>query len=173
MSATSTAVLAARLAESADRFRDDPNAGVTRPSVTATLVNGHARLSSGPFNWESDLGPAVGGGNVAPSPTAYLLGALAGCGALFLTETLAPQLGVTVTNVEATASCRADLAGLLGVPGSDPALTEIEMVVRVTSPDAPDRLDALFATWRQRCPIYLAISGATPVSLDMASADAS
>jgi uncharacterized OsmC-like protein len=172
MSATSTDALAARLAESAARFREDPGAGVTRPSVTATFVNGHARVSSGPFNWESDLGPAVGGGNVAPSPTAYLLGALAGCGALFLTETLAPQLGVRITSVEATASCRADLAGLLGLPGADPALTEIALVVRVTSPDAPERLEAVFAAWRERCPIYLALSGAAPVSLDMAAADA-
>ena len=49
-----------------------------RPS-RATLANGRARLSAGPFNWDADLPAALGGENLAPSPTAYLLGALAGC----------------------------------------------------------------------------------------------
>lgn len=155
-----------RLAESAEKFRADPASGITHPSVTATLLNGHARLSSGPFNWESDLGPAVGGENLAPSPTAYLLGALAGCGAIFLRDTLAPQFGVTLTDVEATATCRADLAGLLGVEGTDPALTEIALEIRITSDDTPDRVEAMLAAWRERCPIYLALSKVSPVQLE-------
>lgn len=160
-----------RIAESAERFRSDPAAGVTHPTVTATLVNGHARLSSGPFNWETDLGPAVGGENLAPSPTAYLLGALAGCGVVFLRDTLAPEFAVTVTAVEATARCRADLAGLLGIAGTTPALEQIELNVRVTSPDPQERLDAMFAAWRERCPIYLALRTANDVGLDLAAAD--
>lgn len=158
---------ATRLAESADAFRAAPASGITNPTVTATLLNGHARLTSGPFNWESDLGPAVGGENLAPSPTAYLLGALAGCGAIFLRDTLAPQFGVTLTDVEATASCRADLAGLLGVEGADPALAEIGLSLRISSPDPAERVEAMVAAWRERCPIYLALLRQNPVSLDV------
>jgi uncharacterized OsmC-like protein len=158
---------ATRLTESADTFRADPASGITNPTVTATLLNGHARLSSGPFNWESDLGPAVGGENLAPSPTAYLLGALAGCGAVFLRDTLAPLFGVTLTDVEATASCRADVAGLLGVEGTDPALSEIGLSLRISSPDPRERVDSMVAAWRERCPIYLALVRANPVSLDV------
>ncbi len=158
--------IATTLAESAERFRADPASAITTPSVTATILNGHARLASGPFNWESDLGPAVGGGNVAPSPTAYLLGALAGCGAIFLRDTLAPQFEVTLTDVEATASCRADVAGLLGVEGADPALSAITLTLRVSSPDPVQRVEAMLAAWRERCPIYLAIRNANPVALD-------
>lgn len=158
---------ATRLAESADKFRSDPGSGITKPSVTATLINGHARLSSGPFNWESDLGPAVGGENLAPSPTAYLLGALAGCGVIFLRDTLAPQFDVTLTDIEATASCRADVAGLLGVEGTDPALTEIALNLRITSPDPAERIEAMLAAWRERCPIYLALLVPNPVALDI------
>lgn len=154
-----------RLAESADKFRADPAAGVTSPSVTATLLNGHARLSSGPFNWESDLGPAVGGENLAPSPTAYLLGALAGCGVIFMRDTLAPQFDVTLDDIQATASCRADLAGLLGVEGTDPALTDITLDIQITSNDPVERVEAMLAAWRERCPIYLALSNAAPVHL--------
>jgi len=159
-----------RLQQSAEKFRADPAAGVTRPSVTATLRNGHARLSSGPFNWESDLGSAIGGENLAPSPTAYLLGALAGCGVVFLRDTLAPEFGVRVTRVEATATCRADVAGLLGIEGTSPALDEIQLAIRVTSPDPAERLEPMFAAWRARCPIYLAIREANPVALDLQAA---
>ena len=53
---------------------------------------------------------AIGGENLAPSPTAYLLGALAGCGVVFLRDTLAPQFDVTIDALEATARCRADAA---------------------------------------------------------------
>lgn len=157
----------ARLAESAEKLRADPPTGLTQPSVTASLLNGHARLTSGPFNWEADLGPAVGGENLAPSPTAYLLGALAGCGAIFLRDTLAPQFGVTLTDVEATASCRADVAGLLGIEGTDPALSEIALSLRIVSPDPAEQVDAMVAAWEARCPIYLALLRANPVALDV------
>ena len=156
-----------RLTESTEKLRADPASGISRPTVTATLLNGHARLSSGPFNWESDLGPAVGGENLAPSPTAYLLGALAGCGAIFLRDTLAPQFGVTLIDVEATASCQADIAGLLGIEGTDPALAEIALTLRITSTDPAERVDSMVAAWRERCPIYLALLRPNPVAVDI------
>jgi uncharacterized OsmC-like protein len=162
--------LSTRIAESAERFRADPASGMTKPTVAATLVNGHARLSSGPFNWETDLGPAVGGENLAPSPTAYLLGALAGCGVVFLRDTLAPEFGVTITAMEATASCRADVGGLLGIDGTTPALDQIRLDLRVTSPDPQERIDAMFAAWRERCPVYLALRHPNEVALDLQAA---
>ena len=69
---------------------------VIDPEVTATLVNGRARLTAGPFNWDADLPAALGGEDLAPSPTAYLLGALAGCAVAFLRDTLAPQFDVEI-----------------------------------------------------------------------------
>ena len=156
-----------RIGETVEKLRDDPNAGVANPSVTASLANGHARLSSGPFNWDCDLGPAIGGENLAPSPTAYLLGALAGCGVVFLRDTLAPQFCVTLTEIEATASCRADAAGLLGIDGANPALQDIALAIRVTSPDPAERLDPMLAAWRERCPIYLSLINPNPIALDV------
>ena len=158
-------VTATRLEESARTFRADRSAGVSTPTVTATLANGRARLSSGPFNWEADLGPAVGGENLAPTPTAYLLGALAGCGVVFLRDTLAPMFGVTVDDVSATASGRADAAGLLGIEGADPALNQIALTIRVGSPDPADRVDAMLEAWKERCPIYLALINPNAVAL--------
>jgi len=156
-----------RLSESIDRFRADPASAVTAPSVTATLLNGHARLSSGPFNWESDLGPAVGGENLAPSPTAYLLGALAGCGVIFLRDTLAPLFDVTLDAVSATATCSSNLAGLLGVDRADPALADVRLSIHVVSSDPAERVQAMLAAWEARCPIYLALRRENPVALEV------
>ena len=159
--------LTTRINETVEKLTADPAAGITSPSVTATLTNGHARLSSGPFNWETDLGPAIGGENLAPSPTAYLLGALAGCGVVFMRDTLAPQFGVTLQEIQATASCRSDVGGLVGIEGRDPALQGIRLSLTVSSPDPRERVEAMVAAWRQRCPIYLALLNPNQVELDV------
>src|SRR3954451_11197042 len=81
---------------STQRFTADPTAAKSTPAVTAVLDGGRAHLSAGSFTWECDLAPAIGGQNLAPSPTVYLLGALAGCAVTFISDTLAPQLGLRV-----------------------------------------------------------------------------
>ena len=156
------------LAESIAKMTADPAAGRAKPTVTAELANGRARLSSGPFNWDADLGPAIGGGNLAPSPTAYLLGALAGCAVVFLADTLAPLFDVQIDGITATARCSSDASGLLGIDGRDPALGDIELDVLVSSPDPQDRLDQVFAAWRERCPIYLAFLRPNDVKVQFA-----
>lgn len=160
-----SAANAERIQETFTRLSADPATGRTTPTVVAELANGHARLSSGSFNWDTDLGPAIGGGNLAPSPTQYLLGALAGCAVVFLCDTLAPQLGVRLERVRATARCSADTAGLLGIAGSRPALERIELEVVVSSAEPSERLEALFDAWRERCPIYLALQQPNHVSV--------
>jgi uncharacterized OsmC-like protein len=145
------------LAASALRFAADPDRARSAPAVTASLVNGHARLSAGPFNWDADLPPAIGGENLAPSPTAYLLGALAGCAVAFIHDTLAPQLGLRLDDVSAVARCTTDARGLLGMAGAVPDLGEVAIEIHVISPEAADRLQLLFEAWQQRCPVYLAL----------------
>ena len=126
--------------------------------MTATLANGRARLSAGPFNWDADLPAVLGGENLAPSPTAYLLGALAGCAVAFLRDTLAPQFGVEIDDVTAVASAASDLRGLA---------RDRRRRARPRRPGArhPDRRRVARPTgsrrcstaWRERCPIYLAL----------------
>ncbi len=146
------------------RFEADAAAAVSAPAVTATLANGRARLTAGAFNWDSDLPPALGGGGLSPSPTAYLLGALAGCAVAFMHDTLAPQLGIRLDGVSAVARCRTDARGLLAMPGALPDLESIEVQVTVESPEPDERLAELYRAWLERCPIYLAISGPNPVA---------
>jgi uncharacterized OsmC-like protein len=152
MTATATAI-----SETEARFKADPSAARSAPSVTATLANGRARLSSGPFNWDSDLPAALGGENQAPSPTAYLLGALAGCAVAFLHDTLAPQFAVRINGVTAVAKAASDARGLLGFEGVTPDLGSLELEITIESPDSPDRTEPMLQAWRDRCPIYLAL----------------
>lgn len=161
------------LAAAQERFRTDPTTARSTPSVTATLTNGHARLSAGPFNWDADLPAALGGQNLAPSPTAYLLGALAGCAVAFLHDTLAPQFGVRIDAVTAVASCASDARGLLGMDDVSPALTDIAIDIEVTSPDPEDKTGPMLAAWRERCPIFLALARPNDVSLTSRAAASS
>ena len=156
--------------QSEERFRADPDAARATPSVNATLANGRARLSSGSFNWEADLGPAVGGGNLAPSPTAYLLGALAACAVVFMRDTLAPQLGIQLDDVSAVARCSTDARGLLGMDGVAPDLEGIELAIEVSSPESEERLQELYRVWLERCPIYLAIGKPNTVTTRLTTA---
>ena len=145
------------IAETEARFRADPSAAKSSPAVTATLANGRARLSAGPFNWDADLPAALGGENLAPSPTAYLLGALAGCAVAFLHDTLAPAFGVKIDDVTAVARASSDARGLLGLDGIAPDLADLALDIKVSSPSPEDRVQAMLAAWRERCPIYLAL----------------
>jgi len=145
------------LAETESRFRADPSTAKSTPTVTASLVNGRARLSAGPFNWDADLPAALGGENLAPSPTAYLLGALAGCAVAFLHDTLAPAFDVQIDDVTGVARASSDARGLLGIDGVAPDLADLAIEIKVSSPSPEDRVAAMLAAWRERCPIYLAL----------------
>lgn len=139
------------------KFTTEPGTARGTPTVTATLVDGRAHLSAGAFAWQADLPTVIGGTNQAPSPTAYLLGALAGCGVAFLADTLAPQFGVRIDAITAVARCSTDLRGLIGMDGASPELMDIELDIQVSTGDAGERVDAMFAAWRERCPIFLAL----------------
>ncbi len=145
------------ISETEARFVADPAAARSTPTVTATLANGRARLSAGPFNWDADLATAIGGGNLAPSPTAYLLGALAGCAVALIHDTLAPQFGVHIDDITAVARASVDSRGLLGMDGVAPDLAELELEIRIVSRDGPERTEPMLDAWRARCPIYLAL----------------
>lgn len=154
------------------RFEADPTVAQQSPEVRATLANGRARLAAGPFNWEADLSAALGGGNLAPSPTAYLLGALAGCAVAFLHDTLAPQLGVPIDDVTAVARCRTDARGLLGMAGAAPDLAELELSVTITTEATDEELARLQEAWLQRCPIFLALVKPNAVATTFRRGDA-
>ena len=148
-------------------FEEQPEKARSKPTVEAHSDGSQAAMESGPFSWNSDLPEPIGGTNQAPSPTALLLSALAGCAVVFIRDTLAPALDVRVEGVEATAQCEADARGLLGMDGAEPDLRNIRLDVRVQSPDNEGDVQRLYEAWRERCPIYLALTKAMDVTLNM------
>lgn len=148
-----------------DRFASDPGSARSAPAVAARLSDGRAELSAGSFKWYADLPPALGGSNTAPSPTAYLLGALAGCAVAFIHDTLAPQLGLRIDDISAVARCTSDLRGLFGMDGTQADLGDIGVDITVVSAEPSDRLNLLHQAWLERCPIYLAALKPNPVNV--------
>ena len=149
----------------------NPDAAKGAPTVSGRLVDGQAELTSGKYTWHADLPSSLGGTGAAPSPTQLLLGALAGCAVAFIYDTLAPQLDIELKDVRAVARCKTDARGLLGMEDARPDLMDIELEITVDWSGPADRLRALEQTWLDRCPIYLAITKANPVSVRLTPAE--
>jgi len=152
-------------------YRANPDGARATPAVRGRLVDGRAELSAGTYTWYTDLPPALGGTGSAPTPTQYLLGALAGCAVAFIHDTLAPQLGIAVDDLTVVTRCRADARGLLGLDGAIPDLEAIEIEIAVVTSASAERLAALEEVWRERCPIYLAIVKANQASVKVTQAE--
>lgn len=154
--------------QSLQLWTSDPDKAKVNPIVKARTDGAQAVVEAGPFSWRTDLPPALGGENKAASPTALLLGALASCAAVFIRDTLAPQLGVRVDAVQAEVKCKADFRGLLGMAGATPNLENVEITIQIQSPEAEERIQALYRAWLDRCPVYLALTKALTVRTALA-----
>jgi uncharacterized OsmC-like protein len=144
-------------------WTEQPHRALGRPAVRARSDGAMAVVGAGSFSWRADLPQSLGGSNQAPSPTALLLSALAGCAVVFIKDTLAPQLGVQIDSVRATASCSTDARGLLGMDGSSPELGDVCLEVTIESPAGQPEVDRVVDAWRERCPAFLALTQPTPV----------
>jgi uncharacterized OsmC-like protein len=160
------------ISETAELWDSDPDKARGTPTVKARSEGAVAVMEAGPFSWQADLPSPLGGSNQAPSPTAFLLSALAGCAVVFIRDTLGPQLGVSIESVEATASCEADSRGLLGMEGAEPDLGNIAIDIRVVSPDGEDGVNRVMVAWKERCPIYLSLIMPMAVRVDFGVEDA-
>jgi len=146
-------------------WKDQPEKAQARPVVTARADNSEAVIKAGSFSWRADLPIPLGGSNHAPSPTALLLSALAGCAVVFIRDTLGPLLNVRITDVRATARCRTDFRGLLGLDGAAPDLEDIELDIEVSSPEDERDVRSVVQAWTERCPVYLALT--SPMDMAM------
>jgi uncharacterized OsmC-like protein len=138
-------------------WKDQPEKAQVKPAVTARADGSQAVIEAGSFSWRADLPGPLGGVNQAPSPTLLLLGALAGCAVVFIRDTLGPLLNVPITDVRATARCRTDFRGLLGLDGAAPDLEDIELSIEIVSPDERGA-NSVYQAWLDRCPVYLALA---------------
>src|SRR5437899_6368265 len=94
-----SAMNADTLRQTEEAWRAEPAKAKGTPTVQARTDGAQALLEDGSYSWRADLPAALGGTNAAPSPTALLLSALAGCAAVFIRDTLGPQLGVDIRGV--------------------------------------------------------------------------
>ena len=148
-------------------WQAEPGKAQARPTVKAWSDGSQAVIEAGPFSWRADLPASLGGNNQAPSPVALLLGALAGCAVAILRDTLAPQLGVQLDEVQAVVQCDCDFRGLLAMDGVAPDLQNVQVVITARSPDSEANVKRLYQAWLERCPIYLALIGPTPVKTSL------
>ena len=44
------------------------------------------------------------------------------------------------------------------MPGAVPDLQDLEIAIRIQSPDSEDKVQALYRAWLERCPVYLALT---------------
>lgn len=160
---------AATIQTTIENWTRDPDSARGTPTVTARAEDSQAVIQAGSFTWRADLPPALGGTNEAPSPTALLLSALAGCAVVFVRDTLAPQLGIRVTSVEATVKCDTDGRGLLGMTGAVPDLRNMSLDVRVESPDGEGAVKQIADVWQERCPIYLALAKPNDIAISFSA----
>ncbi len=139
-------------------WKEQPEKAQVKPVVTARTDGSQAVMEAGSFSWRADLPLPLGGSNQAPSPTALLLSALAGCAVVFIRDTLGPLLNVRITDVRATVRCRADFRGLLGLDSAPPDLQDIELDITISSPDGERDVRSVMQAWTERCPVYLALT---------------
>ena len=94
-----------------------------------------------------------------------MLSALAGCTVVFIRDTLAPQLGVTVDTIEATAQCETDARGLLNSVAPD--VHKVGLTIAIHSRKDEDAVRRVYPAWQERCPVYLALTKALPVATSL------
>lgn len=151
-------------------WTEAPEKARSAPAVTASSEGSQAVIEAGPFTWRTDLPEGLGGSNASASPTALLLGALAGCAVVFVRDVLGPQLGIRLDAVHARVGCETDARGLLGFEGVAPDLEAMYVEVTVTSPDGVEAAERLARVWKERCPIFLALTKATTVEVSFQAA---
>jgi hypothetical protein len=68
-----------RIEEIVRLWQAQPDKAKGKPMVIARAEGSMAVMEHGSFSWRTDMPVSLGGTNEAPSPTALLLSALAGC----------------------------------------------------------------------------------------------
>lgn len=153
-----------RIEQTLRLWQAEPDKAKGKPTVKARAEGSKAVMEHGTFSWSTDLPASLGGTNEAPSPTALLLSALAGCAVVFIRDTLAPQLGVRVDAIEATAQCETDARGLLGMNNVAPDMQNIGLTIAIRSTEDEAAVRQVYHVWQERCPVYLALIKALPVA---------
>jgi uncharacterized OsmC-like protein len=137
-----TGSIAPALARLHEAVTKRPGFGHSTSTSVSTLV-GRLRCSTTERSEhiESDLAPALGGDNAAPSPSALVRAALGACLAMGY-RLRAAELGIELTDVRVTVETESELRGMLDPDACvPPGFTAIRYHVEIESPASEDKVE--------------------------------
>ena len=110
-------------------------------------------IQAGEFRFVIDEPESFGGCNKAPSPVAYLLGAVSGC-VVAIGMQVAKELGMTITKLNTKVDGSINSEAFFGISQDERAgFSEIRIVVDVESDAAPEQLSRWTSEVKKRCPV--------------------
>jgi uncharacterized OsmC-like protein len=136
---------------------------MTEKQVTVRLIDTfHKSGETRGFRIESDEPPDVGGRNLAPQPTEFMLMSLGFC-QMSMIVWYAACMRIELEDVEISVTGYRDDRGLLGTADIRPGYIRIEMETKLTSEEPLERLAKLVALSENRCPVFDNLSNPTPI----------
>lgn len=125
----------------------------TRESVSTLVGRLRCTTTEGSARVETDLAPALGGDDTAPSPTTLVRAALGACLAMGY-RLRAAELGVELTAVRVTVETESELRGMLD-PDADfpPGLTAVRYRVEIESPAPEGEVERIVELGDQLSPV--------------------
>ena len=109
---------------------------------------------------------AVGGDDSAPTPMEYVAAALNGC-LVVVTETVARELGIVLTELAVDTDATMDTRGLAGTADVLPYFTHVAVTVLVTTSGTHAQVEELRDQVQRRCPALTLIAAAgVPVDVE-------
>lgn len=135
------------------------NFSIQGSSVTSTLYKGTSRQ----FTFLVDEPNELGGEDLAANPVEYLLAAYAGCINVVI-NLIAKELDVQLNSIKINIDGDLDAARLLGHSTKERAGFQSLNVHIDFETNAPqERIDLLFNSLKQRCPVSDNLSNTTPI----------
>ncbi|GAA4367713.1 OsmC family protein [Paeniglutamicibacter cryotolerans] len=124
-------------------------------------------ITAGKHGFRVDEPAGLAGGDSAPSPVEYALGALISC-QVVVYRLYAHQLGIKIDSLEIKAEGDLDVRGLFGINSSVRAgFSGVRLLVNVTGPETRERYVQLQVAVDAHCPVLDLFTNPTPVSVEL------
>lgn len=148
-------------------LREDPNKGISTPSVTVTSIRNlesraDIRDKSASWTFYSDEDKARGGESKHPSALGYFLGALGFCQHVWLLK-CAAILGLTINSADIEVRSILDLRGEHFLDNIYPGLQYFAIETRIGSSEPEEKIRSLAKLVDSSCPIYNTLNRAAPI----------
>lgn len=140
-----------------DRLSADPEAAKVTIAMTGRVAEGLACVvQQGKFSAVMDMGPAMGGAALGPSPGFFARAAIAGCLSIAIKMTAARE-GLNVRAVDVTVETDFDDLAIFGLGTRNAAPTETRISLALDSPEPEPVLEDLTARVLACDPWFLAL----------------